>query len=229
MGATLQSESPRTKAVRILLVDDHPMVRERVAEVIEHEGDMTVCGEAEDRNEALALIAKLRPDLVIVDLSLKNSHGLELLKDIQLRFTGLRVLVLSMYDVPLYAQRSLRAGALGYITKKEATRNIVTAIRRVLAGNVYLSEHLAAELTNKIFQPEHALKLSLMDRLSDRELQVFELIGRGQSTRQMADHLHLDMSTVDSYRTRIREKLDLKDGAELLRYAINWVSSSQSA
>lgn len=229
MGALKHGLTATPQTMRILLVDDHPIVRERVAEVINREADLKVCGEAEDRNGALTLIEKLRPDLVIVDLSLKNSHGLELIKDIQLRFRGPRVLVLSMYDVPLYAERSLRAGAAGYITKKEATRNIVMAVRCVLKGEIYLSKHLAAELTNKLFQPACAGAASPMERLSDREIQVFDLIGRGHSARQIAQQLHVDVSTVDSYRSRIRDKLGLKETAELVRYAHDWVSKSENA
>ena len=229
----MRSKEPKPtstpKVTRILIVDDHPMVRERVAEVINREGDLEVCGEAEDRHEALASIERLRPDLAIVDLTLKNSHGLELIRDIQLRFEGLRILVLSMYDVPLYAQRSIRAGALGYITKKEATRNIIAAIRRVLSGQIYLSPNLATEITEQIFQPKPNAAANPVDRLTDRELQVFELIGRRQASQQIADQLHLDIKTVDSYRSRLREKLSLKDADALVTFAVKWVRSSETA
>lgn len=225
------SPAPKTSpplTVRILLVDDHPMIRERLTEIINHERDLRVCGAAEDRHGALALIEQLRPDLAIVDLNLKRSHGLELIKDVQARFAGLRVLVLSMYDVPLYAERALRAGAVGYITKREATRKIIAAIRYVLSGEIYLSANLAAELKTQMFAKNPTAQPSPMHRLTDREIQVIELIGHGHTTGEIAKQMNLDVGTIDGYRSRIRRKLKINDSSELLREAYKWVANAGS-
>lgn len=218
------AEQPRTeqKPSRILLVDDHPMVRERLSEVIRREPDLSVCGEAEDRFGALEAIGRTHPHLAIVDLTLKRSHGIELIKDIRSQHPETRVLVVSMHDELLHAERAIRAGAQGYITKLEATQNIMVAIRTVLNGEVYLSQQMAARIAAKAvgsLTRATALPITL---LSDRELCVFEMIGRGNGTRQIADELHLDMRTVETYRARIKEKLNLKDANELLQYAIRW-------
>lgn len=220
-----EPETPKEKRTRIVIVDDHPMVRERLAEVINREPDLQVCGEAEDRSGALQIIAATRPHLAIVDLTLKASHGMDLIKDLQSLHPDVRVLVVSMQEESLYAERVIRAGARGYITKQEATRRVMQAIRTVLAGEVYLSQQLAAQLLTRVVgqqRPEAALPVS---SLADRELQVFELIGRGFSTRQVAEHLHLDVKTIETYRARIKEKLNLKDASELLQRAIAWVHS----
>lgn len=214
----MSEDSNRT---RIVLVDDHPMVRERLAEVINRESDLRVCGEAEDRGEALEVIAREKPGLVIVDLTLKRSNGLDLIKDLQVMHPGLLILVLSMQDESLYAERVIRAGAHGYITKQEATRNILKAIRHVLTGNVFLSPELSGEILSRMLGRSKAAMGSL-DLLSDRELQVFELVGQGFTTRQIAEQLGLDVKTVETYRGRIKDKLELKDASELLRKAIAW-------
>lgn len=206
---------------RIVLVDDHPMVRERLAEVINREADLLVCGEAEDRGGALDVIAREKPGLVIVDLTLKRSNGLDLIKDLQVMHPELRILVVSMQDESLYAERVIRAGAHGYITKQEATRNILKAIRHVLTGNIFLSPELSGEILSRMLGRSKAAMRSL-DLLSDRELQVFELVGQGFTTRQIAEQLGLDVKTVETYRGRIKDKLELKDASELLRKAIAW-------
>lgn len=206
---------------RIVLVDDHPMVRERLAEVINREADMVVCGEAEDRGEALEVIGRAKPGLVIVDLTLKRSNGLDLIKDLQAMHPDLLILVLSMQDESLYAERVIRAGAHGYITKQEATRNILKAIRHVLTGNVFLSPELSGEILSRMLGRSKA-SIGSLDLLSDRELQVFELVGQGFGVRQIAEQLGLDAKTVETYRARIKEKLELKDASELLRKAIAW-------
>ena len=215
---------PREK-LRILLVDDHPMVRERLAEVIEREPDLTVCGEAEDRFGALDMIASTRPHLVIIDLTLKQSLGIELIKDIRSRHPETLMLVVSMHDELLHAERAIRAGAKGYITKQEATRKVMLAIRTVLKGEVYLSAQMAARIAARALGSRRTENVSPISLLSDRELSVFEMLGKGQSTRQIADTLHLDMRTVETYRSRIKEKLNLKDGNELLQFAIRWRES----
>jgi len=213
----------------ILLVDDHPMVRERLAEVILREPDLAVCGEAEDRFQAMEKVATARPALAIVDLTLKRSHGMELIKDIRTQYPDLPMLVVSMHDEMLHAERVLRAGARGYITKQEATRKIMQAIRTVLSGEIYLSEKMAAQIAAAAMGNVRAKSGTSVASLSDRELLVFQMIGRGYGTRQIADELHLDMRTIETYRARIKEKLNLKDANDLLQFAIRWAQAEGSA
>jgi DNA-binding NarL/FixJ family response regulator len=222
---TREIKRHRPRVTKILLVDDHPMVRERLAEIINSEPDMAVCGEAEDRHRALELTTNNDPDLVIVDLTLKNSHGLDLVKDLRRHHPKLLMLVLSMHDESLHAERALRAGANGYITKQEATKNILLAIRQVLAGKTFMSEKIASRIVSKIIGTGEQQSAFAADRLTDRELRVLEMIGQGLTTRQIAHALHLDVSTVETYRTRIKQKLNLKNYSELLPYAIRWVHS----
>lgn len=226
-AGTLESQEEEPK--RIVIVDDHPMVRERLAELMSREPDLEVCGEAEDRCQALAVIARTHPDLAIVDLTLKGSHGMDLIKDLQATQPAVRILVVSMQEESLYAERVIRAGARGYITKQEATRNIMQAVRKVLAGEVYLSESLAAQLITRMVGRPRLDNVFSASALADRELQVFEMIGRGLGTRQIAEQLHLDVKTIETYRARIKEKLQLKDAAELLQRAIAWVHARPSA
>ncbi len=229
MADDRQSTTAHPEKSRILLVDDHPMVRERLAEVIQREPDLAVCGEAEDCFGALELIAASRPRLVIVDLTLKQSHGIELIKDIRSRHPEVLMLVLSMHDELLHAERAIRAGAKGYITKQEATRKIMLAIRTVLDGGVYLSEKMAARIATSAVGSARKEGGLPMTRLSDRELRVFEMIGQGRSTRQIADELHLDMRTIETYRSRIKDKLNLSNATELLQYAIRWMQDGPDA
>jgi DNA-binding NarL/FixJ family response regulator len=226
MAKRKPSQKPAPKRARILLVDDHPMVRERLREVIGRESDLMVCGEAEDRHEALEAIKITKPDLVMIDLTLKSSHGLELVKDIHQQYPKLFMLVVSMHDESLHAERTIRAGAHGYITKQEATKKILLAIRRVLGGEVYLNEKIAGQVVAKATNHQTLTTLTQpLDRLSDRELRVFELTGQGQSIHQIAGALHLEVKTVESYRARIKQKLNLKNAAELLQFAIRWSQS----
>jgi len=217
---SLPAEPP--KKTRILLVDDHPVVRDGLAEAINNEPDLMVCAVADERHEALRAAESARPDLMVVDLLLKNSSGLELVKDVHARWPKLLILVVSMQDENYYAERALRAGACGYITKQQATRNIVAALRRVLKGEIYLSEKLAKSVLARLAATPQATWDSIADSLTDRELQVFELVGIGLSTREIAERLHLDVKTIETYRTRIKEKLHLKDASELLQVAIRW-------
>ena len=210
------------KPTRIALVDDHPVVREGLAENINRERDLTVCAQAEDHRGALAAIESTKPDLIVIDLMLKNSNGLELIKDIRARWPGLLILVVSMHDETLYAERVLRAGARGYITKQEATRNILVAIRRVLAGGIYLNEQTSSTILARLAASPGPTGDSVADLLADRELEVFERIGQGLNTREIAMQLHIDMKTVDTYRARIKEKLKLETSSELLKLAIHW-------
>lgn len=210
---------------RIFLVDDHPMVRERLAEVINREPDLTVCGEAEDRHQAIAAVRRDVPDLVIVDLSLKCSDGLDLIRELREDWPELLMLVVSMHDESLHAERVLRAGARGYITKQQATRSILQAIRQVLAGSIYLNEAIAKDVLSRLTRPTKSIEvggLSPADLLADREMQVFELTGRGLNTRQIADRLNVGVKTIETYRHRIREKLKVDDPAKLLQLAIAW-------
>ena len=227
MAAPHQAILKARKRIRILLVDDHPMVRERLAEVINREPDLIVCAEAEDRHQAIETIRARHPKLVIVDITLKNSDGVELIKDIHSRWPGLLMLVVSMHDESLYAERVLRAGARGYITKQEATRSILQAIRRVLEGQVFLSETIASQILGRLATSPSAAAVGPVESLADRELQVFELTGRGLNTRQIAQQLHIGVKTVETYRHRIREKLRLERPTELLRSAIAWTHHSQ--
>ena len=222
MGRTVDTAGKKGKRARILLVDDHPLVRERLTEVLNREPDLHVSGEAEDRHEALEAIRASRPGLVIVDLTLKNSDGMELIKDIHHRWPALPMLVVSMHDESLYAERVIRAGARGYITKQEATRNILLAVRRVLAGGIYLNDKIAARIIGRLANHPDKLLAAPTELLADRELQVFELTGRGLNTREIAARLRLSVKTVETYRARIRVKLKLKDGGELLQLAIAW-------
>jgi DNA-binding NarL/FixJ family response regulator len=208
---------------KVFLVDDHPLVREWLTQLIQREGDLTVCGEAEDTQQALKEIEETQPDIVIADITLKTTHGLELVKDLQARHPSLPLLILSMHDESLYAERVLRAGARGYITKQEATKRILLAIRQVLSGQIYISEKMASRMVHKMVLGRAAEQRSPIERLTDRELEVFQLIGRGQGTRRIAEELHLGIKTVESYRARIKEKLKLEDGTQLLQHAIQWV------
>ena len=211
------------KRFRVLIVDDHPAVREALALRIGRQLDMEVCGEAEDMAEALQQIADDPPDLAVVDISLKTGSGIDLIKRIKDRTDRVRILVWSMHSESLYAERALRAGALGYINKDQATDRIVEAIRRVLAGKVYLSESMAERLLQRsIGKQQEDGSRSPLDVLADRELEVFRLIGKGVKTADIAQRLHLSIKTVETYRDRIRHKLGLQDGTKLVYFATQW-------
>jgi DNA-binding NarL/FixJ family response regulator len=217
-----RAAAPSRKRARVLLVDDHPLVRERLADIINGEPDLVVTGQAETRQEGLDAILTNPPDLAIIDLTLKDSDGLELIKDIRIRWPAMRILVVSMHDESLYAERVIRAGALGYITKQEATRNILVAIRRVLSGSVYLNERIASRLLTRLSQNADPITATPAELLADREFQVFELTGLGWNTHDIAKRLKVSVKTVETYRARIKEKLKLRDASELLQSAISW-------
>ena len=220
----LQNKTGTSKA-KILIVDDHPILRQGLGQLIDHEDDLVVCGQAESAHQALLAIDRTKPDMAVVDITLKDRSGLELIKDIRAQYPDMAILALSMHDESLYAERALRAGARGYVMKLEATENVVKAIRRVLSGDVYLSDNMAARLVHKLVGHAPDAGASPTDRLSDREMEVFTMIGRGTGTRQIAQKLCLSVKTIETYRAHIKEKLDLEDAEVLLIYAIQWVSS----
>jgi DNA-binding NarL/FixJ family response regulator len=209
---------------RVFFVDDHPLVRQALSQLINQEGDLAVCGEAEGAPEALRSIAALKPDVAVVDLTLKEGSGLDLVKDLKLRHPDLPVLVLSMHDESTYAERLLRSGARGYVMKDQASDRVVAALKRVLAGEVYLSEKMSARILHKLVGGAPA-SASPVDLLSDRELQVFELLGQGVGTRRIAEKLHLSVKTIETYREHIKIKLKLDNATDLLQHAIQWAQS----
>jgi len=214
---------------RIFIVDDHPIVREGLITIINHDKDLAVCGEADEPQEALKAISELRPDVVIVDITLKNSDGIELTKSIKARYPKLPVIVLSIHDESVYAERALRAGAQAYLMKEVVSDNIVTAIRTVLSGEVYVSNTMGKKMLRKLAAGKADTISGPMDSLSDRELEIFRLIGQGYKPSKIAKSMHISVKTVETYRARIKEKLNLADADELLRYAIRWVSSAYEA
>ena len=209
--------------IRILLVDDHAVVRFGIAQLINRQPDMIVCGEEEDASRALGAIATLKPQLVIADISLKDSSGLELMRNIKAQYAGMPVLVVSGHDESVYAEIAFRAGALGYLMKEEALDKIVMAIRRVLSGAIYVSDSLAAKMLQQQIRGQTSINESPVKDLSDRELEVFQLIGQWKSTRDIADELHLSVKTIEYYREQIKRKLSLKNAAELTQRATAWV------
>jgi len=215
-------ESKDGKA-QILLVDDHAVVRFGIAQLLNRQNDMAVCGEEEDAAHAMSAIAALKPDLVIADISLKDSSGLELMRNIKAQYPGLPVLVVSVHDEAIYAEIAFRAGALGYLMKQEALEKILTAIRRVLSGAIYVSETLAAKMLQQQVRGQTDVNESPVKSLSDRELEVFQLIGQWKKTREIAAELHLSVKTIEYYREQIKRKLNLKSAAELTQHATSWV------
>lgn len=214
---------------RIFLVDDHPVTREGLARLINHEPDLEVCGEAGTAAKAVPAIDALKPDLVIVDVSLATgASGLELIKDLAARRARLPMLTLSTHDETLYAERALRAGAKGYVMKQEPTERVMRAIRKILSGEIYLSQAMNDRLLRKMAEPRSAPLATEIEQLSDRELEVYRLLGHGHGTRQIAGELHLSISTVETHRTHIKEKLQLATAPELVRHAVEWVHSQAS-
>lgn len=208
---------------RILLVDDHPLLRQGIAMTIEAEADLTVAGQAGDAEEALALFDKLSPELVVTDISLPGMNGLELVKHLLTLHPDLPVLVVSRHDEELYAERAVRAGARGYVSKIAAGDQLVKAIRRVLRGGIHLSEELKDRMLFGAAAGVKDATQTPLEVLSDRELEVFEMTGRGLTTREISERLHLSVKTVESYRSRIKAKLGLANGTELMKHAVAWV------
>jgi DNA-binding NarL/FixJ family response regulator len=214
---------------KVLVVDDHPIVRQGLALLINRESDLMVCGEAEDAQAAVQAVTASKPDILVVDISLNGPDGLDLLKDIRARYPDLPVLILSMHDESIYAERALRAGAQGYIMKQEATEKVLVALRRILSHEIYVSERIANRMLQRyIGNPTTDGPFSIAD-LTDRELEVFRLIGEGHSTRQIAEELHISVKTVESYQAHIKEKLSLRSARELVQHAIQWSISEKTA
>lgn len=216
------NSTPNGPKRRIFLIDDHPLVREGLTNLINGQGDLMVCGEAEDSAGAMAGIATSRPDVALIDISLKNESGLELLKNLDSQFPLVALIVLSMHDEALYAERALRAGARGYVMKRETTKSVLSAIRRVLQGSVCVSERVVNSMARRLGLSGKASAGSPVERLSDRELEIFRLLGQGRTTSQIADDLHLSLKTVQAYCARAKEKFGVNSQGELLRAAIRW-------
>lgn len=224
--ATAASPAPARR--RILLVDDHPFMRAGLAQLIDRQPDMIVCGEAGNPTEAMQAIAKSQPDLVLTDLTMPGRSGLEFVKDLRATDTSAAILVVSMHDEVVYAERALRAGARGYIMKEAGGENLLAAIRQVLRGEAYVSPRMSARILDNLATPRPRGSNSPIEKLSDREFEVFQLIGQGKSTRDIATQLHLSTKTVDVHRSHIKEKLELTDVTALIRHAVRWVETQKT-
>jgi DNA-binding NarL/FixJ family response regulator len=214
---------------RVLIVDDHPIVRQGLRRVMENEDDLTVCGEAESVRDARVAIKELNPDVIVADISLKQGDGIELVRDVRAHHPHLPILVLSMHDETIYAERLLAAGANGYIMKQAASEQFLVAIRRVIEGGIYVSESIGNKMIQKFASGGTYLSANPIDRLSNRELQILHMIGKGISTREAAQSLNLSIKTVESHRQRIKRKLNLTTGTQLVQYAVNWFTGRQSS
>jgi DNA-binding NarL/FixJ family response regulator len=230
MAETTKTQgAERVKKKTVFVVDDHPLLRQGLALLINQEQDLMVCGEAEEEQAAMKAIAEKRPDILIVDISLNGPDGLDLLKNLRLLYPDLPVLILSMHDESIYAERALRARANGYIMKQEATEKVLIAVRRILSGDIYLSDRMANKLLHQYISGSTADMSSRLSALSDRELEVFRLIGNGRSARQIAERLHLSIKTVETYQAHIKDKLSLRSGRELVQHAIQSTISEKTS
>jgi DNA-binding NarL/FixJ family response regulator len=218
----------KRKVRRVLIVDDHPIVRQGLRRVMENEDDLTVCGEAETARDARIAIKELSPDVVIADISLKQGDGIELVRDVRAHYPHLPILVLSMHDETIYAERMLSAGANGYIMKQAASDQFLISLRRVLDGGIYVSEAVGNNMIQKFAAGGSYISANPIDRLSNRELQILHMIGKGMSTRETAHSLNLSIKTVESHRQRIKRKLNLTTGTQLVQYAVNWFTGRES-
>jgi len=208
---------------RIYIVDDHPLVRQGLSQIVANEADMEICGEAEDSPTAMKGVGEANPDAIIVDISLKGNNGLELIKNLKAIHENIPILVFSMHDETIYAQRALRAGAKAYVMKKESPSKVVEAIRRILKGEIYVSPSVADQVLHQIVNGPGNVSTSPVDRLTDRELEVVQLIGRGLSSREIAESLHLSVKTIESHRAHVKEKLNLRNATELVQFSVQWV------
>ena len=211
---------------RILIVDDHPMMRDGLRQLLATEPDLEVCGEAEDAQAALELAESLKPDIAIVDITLRSSNGLELIKDLHIRSPQTAVFVLSMHDESLYAERVLRAGGRGYIMKQEGGKKIIEGVRRILSGGAYVSENISARILDSI--SGRGQNKSVVAALTDREFEVFQLIGQGVGTVEMAEKLHVSVKTIEVHRVNIKNKLGVPTAPELIRFAVRWLESGET-
>src|SRR6185437_4646624 len=225
--ANVDMSKPMSSKKRVFIVDDHPIVRQGLAQLLGSEPDFEVCGQGEDVYQSLRAIRDAKPDLCLVDVSLKDGDGIELLKELQAQLPDLPVVMLSMHDESLYAERALRAGARGYIMKQEAPPIMLAAIRKVLSGQVHVSDKMGATLLQRMVGGKKTEATMPMDRLTDRELEVFRFIGDGKTVKEIADKLCLSPKTIEAHREHIKEKLNLKTSAELLRFAIRNSPDSQ--
>jgi len=212
---------------RVFIVDDHPLVRDGLTNLINGQDDLIVCGEAKDWAQAINGIAKARPDVALIDISLENESGLELVKQLGSQFPQVKLIILSMHDEALYAERALRAGARGYVMKHETSKSVLASIRRVLGGGIYVSERFVNRMALRLTSPRQPVTSSPVERLSDRELEIFRLLGQGRTTSQIAGDLNLSLKTVQAYCARAKEKFGVTSLTELLRAAIRWDDASQ--
>jgi DNA-binding NarL/FixJ family response regulator len=208
---------------RIYIVDDHPLVRQGLSQIVASEADMEICGEAEDSPAAIRGVGEANPDAIIVDISLKGANGLELIKNLKAIHEDIPILVFSMHDETIYAQRALRAGAKAYVMKKESPSKVVDAIRKIIQGEIYVSPSVADQVLHQIVSGPGNVSTSPVDRLTDRELEVVQLIGRGLSSREVAESLHLSVKTIESHRAHVKEKLSLRNATELVQFSVQWV------
>ena len=220
MTPSASSASPMRR--QILVIDDHPFMRAGLTQMIDRQPDMQICGEAGNPAEAMKVLERCRPDLVLSDITMPGRSGLEFIKDLTTTVEGVPILVVSMHDETIYAERALRAGARGYIMKEAGGENLLAAIRQILRGEIYVSPRMSAQLLEKVSARRPRNSRSPIEKLSDREFEVFQLIGQGKSTRDIAAQLHLSSKTVDVHRSHIKEKLDLKDATDLVRHAVRW-------
>jgi DNA-binding NarL/FixJ family response regulator len=226
---TTPDRAAQSTKKNVLVVDDHPLLRQGLALLINQQQDMQVCGEAEEAHAAMQAVTQCRPDIMILDISLNGPDGLELLKSIRASDPELPVLILSMHDEAIYAERALRARANGYIMKQEATEKVLVAVRRILNGELYLSDRMSNKMLQHYIGGAPSMIQSRISSLSDRELEVFRLIGEGRATREIAEELHLSVKTVETYQAHIKEKLALRSGRELIQHAIQWKINETSA
>lgn len=223
------AKTPPKGKHRIFIVDDHPIFRQGLAQLINQESDLCVCGEADDYQGALRAVPELNPDMVIVDITLKDMSGIDLIKEVRKLNRGIIMLVISMHDESLYAERALRAGARGYVMKQEASESIVQAIRQVRIGGIYVSPRMTEQMLSRFVEGPLDAVESPLKALTDREMEVFHLIGEGLGISEIGLRLHLSVKTIGTYRERIKEKLNLRNSTELLRHAFNWVENEREA
>jgi DNA-binding NarL/FixJ family response regulator len=223
----MKARKGQTAKTRLLILDDHPMMREGLAQLINNEPDLTVCGQAGTAVEGLDMVAKLKPDLLLVDISLPDKSGIEVIKDSLALHPEIPVLVISMHDETLYAERIVRAGARGYVMKQEGGQKLMAAIRKVLSGQIYVSEKISASLLESLSGRTPPTPRPAMHKLSDREFEVLQLLGQGKGTSEIAEQLHLSAKTIEAHRANIKRKLELRTGPELVRYAVRWVETQK--